>query len=475
MTSKSRRKRASFVERMQGLVNRPFLKKEKASYEQKLAQDPNDPELLFRLAGVEAQLEELESAKKLYCKAGKAFERKDALEEAASMYREALALDGHYAFALFRLAELLVRVEEHQEALALFFQLATFFEQEEEIQKSIGVLKRMLEVEPLHGAARDKLVSLFLKKNNRDAAMDQLLMVLPKLKAEKRWDDFVAFGERLIELSPYHVSTLKGLGMVYYRFGHLDQAKEKLEQLDRLRQDDVEVLDLLVACYEQTGESSKKVEVLWNKISLCKRKNLEVELQSIYEEILELAPEDTKARDALNRIKVKQEKLTAFSSHDRLPAAPGSTGEAYRRLLLHDSEVKKIIATIQKLWKKGSIQEALQVLYSALPEAPHNKELRMLHISLLKAQGAYDDAARELFFMAHSTNNLSEAVQYLEQITGMQGLSGAQMEKAQAVLRQVREDMQAGRRTTALTPSQEDLSAILSGSTASNSFAFYLD
>lgn len=145
-------------------------KKAIAEYRKVLAQEPENPGILVKLAGLLAQTKQLDEARLKYLAAAEIHEKQGFDEKTLSVLRQAVAFLPKRVELWERIAQLDVRRERAPDAIRDLLDGSAKFRKRSERQSAIRLLRMAVKVEPWQFEATMSLARLLAKAGARPEA-----------------------------------------------------------------------------------------------------------------------------------------------------------------------------------------------------------------------------------------------------------------------------------------------------------------
>jgi tetratricopeptide (TPR) repeat protein len=185
-----------------------------------------------------------------------------------------------------RLAEVFLKQEHIEEAIAKYLVVSDVFEMRGESQQAIDIYQRVLRLAPMDVKIRVKLIDSLIMRSEIDHALEQYL----------------------------------ALADVHYQLAQVDQALEKYNEALRLTHD-------------SANDTGWRVDILHRMGDIYNQRVDWAQATAAYEAIVALTPDDERAQLALTDLYYKQgEKEKALQSLDRLLGVYQSSGDTLKVL-----------------------------------------------------------------------------------------------------------------------------------------------
>ncbi|HTO70056.1 MAG TPA: tetratricopeptide repeat protein [Myxococcota bacterium] len=145
-------------------------KKAIAEYRKILAQEPDNPAILVKLAALLAQTKQFDEARSRFQAAAESYARDEFDEKSLAVYRQAVMYLPKHVELWERIAQLDVKRERTPEAIRDLLDGSAKFNRRSERQKAIRLLRMAVKVEPWQFEATMRLAKLLAKEGARPEA-----------------------------------------------------------------------------------------------------------------------------------------------------------------------------------------------------------------------------------------------------------------------------------------------------------------
>jgi len=167
---KPRYDRSETISRAAKLEGRGKRKKAIAEYRKVLAQEPDNPAIAVKLAGLLAQTKQLDEARAKFLFAAETYEKQAFDDKALAVYRQAVTYLPKRVELWERIAQLDVKRERPPDAIRDLLEGSRHFRRRPERQAAIRLLRMAVKVEPWQFEATMGLARLLAKEGARPEA-----------------------------------------------------------------------------------------------------------------------------------------------------------------------------------------------------------------------------------------------------------------------------------------------------------------
>lgn len=260
--------KSKIIDKAQKLLQKGYLDKAIAEYKRVVEKYPKDTTIRLRIGDLYVKIGKKDEAIKEYGEVAKMHTRGGFNLKAIAVYKQILKLDEGQMDIHFKLAALYTDQGLIADAVASLSVLVSFYEKKGNADDAIDVLKRMITVDPQNIGVRLKLADYYKTKGFTNDA--------------------------LAEYGAAFTSLLKD--------GKLDKAEKLYQGLYADNRQNINIIEGLIDVYRGKGDKTQLVRYYKELANLYKEKGETEKRKEVYKKVLEIAPEDN---DALNALGVK--------------------------------------------------------------------------------------------------------------------------------------------------------------------------
>lgn len=295
-----------------------------------VALDPADVRTLLKLGDVYSKKEDRENATKIYRQVADSYSEQGFFLKAVAVHKQILKHDGDNLEVRLKLAELYEQLGLASEAQSQYQEVARIHDAKGDMQGSLQVLERLVDLDSENVASRIKLAEGYSRAGQVEAAVRAFAKAAEVLKRQNRIEDYVKVAERLVYHDPDRFEVVKDLARVYLSRGDTKRGLAKLQLCFKAQPRDVETLTLLSQAFLELGQTQKTIFVYKELASVHAEAGRIDEAQAMHRRILEVDPHDPDAAAALGARSGGQAPHSGPAPGPAsYPAAPASAPASY--------------------------------------------------------------------------------------------------------------------------------------------------
>ena len=255
-------------------------------------EDPKDVRTLLKIGDLFTKKGDRREAAQSYMKVAQFYSDQGFYLKAVAVYKQILRVDQTILEVHVKLAELYHQLGLVSEAMTQFQQVVAHHESKGQIQESLAVLQKMVNLDPDNVASRIKLAELCSSQGMVADAVREFESASNFLKAQQRVDDYVKVAERLVFHDPNRREVLHDLAQIYLDRGDTKRALAKLQICFKNDPRDVSTLRLLAQSFAALGQIPKTVSVYKELAKIHDEEGRPEEAEKAWQTIAEVAPDD---------------------------------------------------------------------------------------------------------------------------------------------------------------------------------------
>lgn len=291
--------RQKIIEAAQKLAERNQLDKAVAEYQRALREDPNDVRVLLKIGDLQVRMNARPAAVDTYARVAATYDQQGFFLKAVAVYKQILQIDPARVDFYYKLAEAYLKLGLVSDAMQNLEALGQRFAQSGQDVELLDVYRRMLAVDPTNIATHIRRAELLSRLGRNDEAAEGFVQGCALLEKVGRVDDWARVAERLFFHRPDDVALALRLAGYYLERDDARRALPKLQVAYKADARDVTVLEMLAAAFRGLGQLPKTVSVLKEVAKIHGEAGRAQKRAEVYQRVLELAPTDAEAREAL--------------------------------------------------------------------------------------------------------------------------------------------------------------------------------
>lgn len=211
------------------------------------------------------------------------------------------------------LAEVLVRQERLEEAIAKYMAVAEVYHMRGDDRQATGVYKRVLKMAPMNVNVRARMIDLLISRGEMDQALEQYMSLADDYyqlaqidKALETYHDALHLASRASNERTWKVQILHKIGDINMQRVDWKRATVAYEEIKELAPDDEQVRTYLFDLYQKQGQLSKALAELREMVRYYEAKGQPQKALSILEDAVQLRPQEMSLRALLAQVYVQQ-------------------------------------------------------------------------------------------------------------------------------------------------------------------------
>jgi tetratricopeptide (TPR) repeat protein len=284
------------------LVQKGAYDKAIKTYEKILAEDAKDVRVLLKVGELHQKKGDDRAAADAFKKVADTYSEQGFFLKAVAVYKQIVKLDPDDVRVNERLAGLYQQLGLLSDAMSQYQLMAAAYEKAGDAGRLVDVLKRTVELDPDNVASSIKLGDLYARSNDAGSALQHLRRAADQLKRQSRAEEYLKVAERISALQGDDAGLARELANLYLSKGDTKRALAKLQLCFKADPKDVETLTLLAQAFRDLGQTSKTASVYKELARVHEERGHGGEARATWRKVLELAPDDPDACDALGPV-----------------------------------------------------------------------------------------------------------------------------------------------------------------------------
>ncbi|MAO83263.1 MAG: hypothetical protein CMH50_05160 [Myxococcales bacterium] len=362
------------VESAAKLIQKGQFDKAVVIYEQLLAGDPSDYRTQHKLADLLARMGKVAESVQAYLRVAEYHTRLGFLPQAVAVYKQALRLDSSRPEVHERLGDLYLSLELMAEAVSSLTSAALGHQKAGDYDEAVGILKRLVEVAPQNLSGRLRYADALFKAGKKSESVAAFLEAAEWLWEQKRLTEFIRVAERVLSLDRRRHGIARRLAEAHLHQGQPRLTLKVLQGLFAADPTHTGTLRIMAKAFMDLEKPAKALQVLRE----CGRLLVQAgdpTAQEVFQQILELAPGDRQAIDALNlRPENTDERPALRTSPEPMEPVPHEATGLFRRNEV--TQVNRLVAEADSFLKLHLYSQARDCMIRAVQGRPTDVLLR---------------------------------------------------------------------------------------------------
>ena len=268
-------------------------------YTKVLKSQPGDTRTRLRMGDVYARMGKRPKAIETYETVAQEYAREGFFLKAVAILKQILRLDPGRTDVQIQLAELYLQLNLLSDSVAQYRAVAERYRTEGEVQRYLGILERMSEIDPHDIRIQITLGERYSELGEVSQAADYFGRAADALLERDRLDEYIKVAERYVFHCQGDMPRLKQLARIYLERSDFKRALAKLQLVFRTDNQDIGALELLVQALIGLEKFEKAVRALKELAGLYDADSRVELVQDCYRRVFEIAPDDVEARTQL--------------------------------------------------------------------------------------------------------------------------------------------------------------------------------
>ncbi|QDG52044.1 tetratricopeptide repeat protein [Persicimonas caeni] len=293
-----------------------------SKYQQLVDDDPSDARSQLKIADLYSKLDRTEEALDAYGAVAKHYAADDIYEKAVAVYKQALRLAPDEPTLHRDLGDAYHRLGRLKDAVRSYHKAQKIYKQVGDAASQRELLERMIRLDPDDVGMRIQLAERYAKDNLHDQALELFEHAAEKLDDEGRIDEYVQVAERIIFLRDDALHLRRRVIDIYLQRNDNKHALKHLQVCFKQHPQNVGILELLVETFRRLDRHDKAVLVMHELANLYSKQSRQEDVAQVYSDILELAPNDKRAKKELQKLRQLDDSGVMTGRRDTGPLHP---------------------------------------------------------------------------------------------------------------------------------------------------------
>ena len=303
----------------------------------------------------------------------------------ATQYAERwMAADPQNPAAHAKVKELYLEAGRTADAVAQLFTISHLAAQQQQPREAANALREILNLDPVHLAARERLRDLYLELGDTESAVSEIMLLARSAMDQGEAPQALELFDQILELSPLHEQALRNKVTILHHQGRDEDAAEALMSVAQklARADEIDKAEALLRValtfpvdpaparealkdlFLVSGQNEKAVAELVTLAAIAEQAGAAETALSYWGEVSGLDPQNIEARKGIARL------------HLALGNPSGAVSE--------------MLTVSDMLTQRGNREEAIDTLRDALTYDPQNEVVAARLIDLYLESGQID-------------------------------------------------------------------------------------
>jgi tetratricopeptide (TPR) repeat protein len=211
------------------------------------------------------------------------------------------------------LAEVFVRQERLEEAIAKYVAVAEVYHMRDNDRQAIGVYKQVLKMAPMDVNVRAMMIDLLVNRGEIDQALEQYMSLADDYyqlaqidQALEKYNEALHLASRASNERTWKVQILHKIGDINMQRVDWRRATAAYEEIKAWSPDDEQVRTYLFDLYEKQGQKNKALAELKELVRYYEAKGQPQKALSILKDAVQLRPQEMSLRALLGRVYAQQ-------------------------------------------------------------------------------------------------------------------------------------------------------------------------
>ena len=239
--------------------------------------------------------------------------KRNMLPTAIEEIHRAIEMAPTYLPLHLRLAEVFVRQERLEEAIAKYMAVAEVYHTRGDDRQAIGVYKQVLKMSPMDVNVRARMIDLLVNRGEMDQALEQYMSLADDYyhlaqidKALEKYNEALYLASRASNERTWKVQILHKIGDINLQRVDWRRATAAYEEIKALSPEDEKVRTHLFDLYQKQGQMNKALAELEELVKYYQAKGQPQKALSVLKEAIQLRPQEMSLRALLAQVYVQQ-------------------------------------------------------------------------------------------------------------------------------------------------------------------------
>ncbi len=225
-----------------------------------------------------------------------------------------------------RLAEILLKQNHTDVAIVKYLMIAKVYQIRNQVDKAIGIYKKILRLAPMDVTIRSQLITLFISVDNIEEALEQYITLANSYyqlaqvdRAIEKYNQALSLSEQLTNPAEWKTQILEQVGDIYKQRFDWNKAIEAFETLLVLKPGSQRVLRQVIDLNFKLRKANQALEHLSTLINLYNKHNQSARALDLLQELSGSYPDNMQLRQHLAAVYVQNNmQAKAIAEYDAL-------------------------------------------------------------------------------------------------------------------------------------------------------------
>lgn len=298
----------------QKFLQRGQIDKAIKEYESIVEADPGDVRVWLKIGDLHSRNGKVALAVNTYKKVAETYKGKGFFLKAVAVYKKVLDVDPTLTEVYRTLGDVYIKLNLPTEALAQYRLVVGSYERDGRSTDAMTLLEHMVDLVPEDESNHLRLAEAHAKNCNDQPSIEHFEFVLGRMRSQNRHAEFIKVAERLLYLYPEQISSGRHLAQAYLATSNSKRALAWLQRLFKLDPTDTRTLALLAETFREIGRNEKAAAVYRELVRIYSQNRQINKQQQALQRLVDVAPNDTAARDALAQVSSQNDGNTPGTS-----------------------------------------------------------------------------------------------------------------------------------------------------------------
>jgi len=261
---------------------------------------PADERALQKVGDLYARMGMNREALNAYRRVSDLYVRQGFYSKAIAVFNQILALDPDQIELRTKLGEMYHQLGLLSDAIQQYQLVYRHFEEKGRSKDALAILRNITLIDPDNLPNRIRLAEGYIKEGMRAEGLQEYEKALEELARAGREDEYLRVLDRLVHHAPENGKRGRELVKHLLERGEEKKGLARLKLLLKEEPDNLETLDLLARAFFALRQLGKTVTVYKEMARILKVRGDVARLNTIYQNILKIDPEDGEARRAIS-------------------------------------------------------------------------------------------------------------------------------------------------------------------------------